>query len=352
MKFLLVKLNHLGDTLLLTPTLRYLREKHPQARIDVIVRRGCEVMLENNPDLTHLIGIARPEKSRRSLTGSLREFFGALRQTTAQRYDYAFDLSDSDRAKFWITLSLARQRGINCAYGEPDWKKRWLFNRHSQFLWGSEHQVLKDFRTVTDILGDAGARPGPLVFRPKANWGSVRPKLPGFDSEKPFAVVHATSRWPFKEWLPDRWAKLAGSLSQNHGLQVVLSSGPDQREAEYITAIRAAATTPLLATEGRLSLHELAFLLGQARLFAGVDTVAMHLAAAMQTPIVALFGPSSEWSWRPWQCPQELVFGPCECKQTRKFVCDKSQPYPCMQAISLEQVMTATGTLLAGLPAK
>jgi heptosyltransferase-3 len=71
----------------------------------------------------------------------------------------------------------------------------------------------------------------------------------------------------------------------------------------------------------------------------------MHLAAAMQTPIVALFGPSSEWSWRPWQCDHELVLGDCECKRTRKFVCNKTKPYPCMQGIAMEQVMEAVGRM-------
>jgi heptosyltransferase III len=88
-------------------------------------------------------------------------------------------------------------------------------------------------------------------------------------------------------------------------------------------------------------------LLGRAKLFLGVDTVMMHLAAAMQTPSVALFGPSSEWSWHPWQCRHEMVLGACSCKATRRFVCDKNKPYPCMEKITVDAVMAAANKLLA-----
>ena len=71
----------------------------------------------------------------------------------------------------------------------------------------------------------------------------------------------------------------------------------------------------------------------------------MHVAAAVQAPVVALFGPSSEWSWRPWQTRHELVLGPCSCKVAREFVCDKSRIYPCMQAIGVDAVLAAAARL-------
>ena len=73
----------------------------------------------------------------------------------------------------------------------------------------------------------------------------------------------------------------------------------------------------------------------------------MHIAAAVQTPSVALFGPSSEWSWRPWQAPHELVLGECACKATRQFVCDKSRIYPCMERIGVDEVRAAAAKFLA-----
>jgi heptosyltransferase III len=319
LKLLLAKLNHLGDTLLLTPTLRALRQKLPDARIDVVVRPGCEAALDGNTDVSNILVSTR-----------------AASRVFGQRYDYAFDLSNSDRAKVLIALSAARVRAINEWHAELRWK-RVLFNRLTHFEWAREHQVLRDYRAVADVVGLQEAVP-PLVFNTDVD-------VPA--PAAPYAVIHPVSRWAFKEWLPDRWAAVADRLRRNHALNVVFSSGPDARERDYVASILNVSMEKHATTHGRLTLRELGRLIRGAQLFAGVDTVAMHIAAAVQTPIVALFGPSSEWSWRPWQCRHELVLGPCSCKATRNFVCDKSTLYPCMAAITAESVSEAAGRMLA-----
>jgi heptosyltransferase-3 len=332
-KILLAKLNHLGDTLLLTPTIHFLKERFPEAEIDALVRAGCEEVLRGNPDVHQIFSVGHPGEN---------QFLRNPRGMMLKRYDYAFDLSDSGRAKLWILLSAARMRGINDAYHSVGWQ-RCLFNRISVFEWRLQHQVLRDFRTVTDIMELKG-EPGPLQFYPQPESGNRRNQMPPAVN---FAVIHPTSRWAFKQWLPERWAAVADEIRRRHNLAVIFSTGPAPREVEYVRAILGAAREKHAFTEGKISLHELGRLLQQARLFCGVDTVAMHLAAAMQTPTVALFGPSSEWSWRPWQCRHELVLGDCSCKATRQFVCDKSKPYPCMQRITIEAVLAATGNILS-----
>lgn len=344
MKILLVKLGHLGDTLLLTPTLRFLKQKFPQATLDVMVRSGCEELLRGNPDVAEVLPVGSPEKHNRSLAKEFRESSRAFaRIALSGRYDFAFDLSNSDRAKFWVTLSRARVRGINQMPPVTGWRAR-LFTDFTHFNWGKEHQVLRDFRSVADVV-ESSAQPGPLCFHPQATEAEIRLKLPWLAGLGEFVVIHATSRWAFKEWFPERWAAVADALKQR-GLNVVFSCGPGERELSLVKSIRAQAKETHFSTEGKISLHELGWLLCRARLFLGVDTVAMHLAAAMQTPTVALFGPSSEWSWRPWQCAHELALGECACKQTREFVCDKSKPYPCMERISVTEVLAKAERLL------
>jgi heptosyltransferase-3 len=343
-KILLVKLGHLGDTLLLTPTLRFLKQKFPDAQLDVMVRSGCEVLLRGNPDVAEILPVGSPEKHNRSLTKELCESSHAFaRIALSSRYDFAFDLSNSDRAKFWAALSRARVRGINQMPPVTGWRAR-LFTDFTHFNWGKEHQVLRDFRTVADLV-EPSAQPGPLRFHPQAEASELRAKLPWLDTLGEFAVVHATSRWAFKEWLPERWAAVADALKRR-GFNVVFSCGPGERELALVKVIQAQAKETHFSTEGKISLHELGWLLDRARLFLGVDTVAMHLAAAMQAPTVALFGPSSEWSWRPWQCPHELVLGECACKRTREFVCDKSKPYPCMERITVAEALAKAEALL------
>ncbi|MCX8156154.1 MAG: putative lipopolysaccharide heptosyltransferase III [Verrucomicrobiae bacterium] len=350
MKFLLIKLNHLGDTLLLTPTLRFLAQRFPGAAMDVLVRGGCEVMLQGHPAIRHLLALGRPDRERRPWRTVWAENRRAWQALAGQRYDYAFALSVSDRACLWAWLSRARVRVANDAYGEWGWRRR-LFHQLSPFAWAPHHQVLKDFRTVADCF-DPQAQPGPLEFFPGVPPAAFAQRFPGLDQGPPLAVIHVTSRWRFKQWLPERWAAVADALQEQHGLRVAFTAGPGPVEAADVQQILSRMQRPALNLAGRTTMAELACLLGRARLFLGVDTVAMHLAAAMQTPIVALFGPSSETSWRPWQCPHELVLGECPCKVTRQFVCDKSRPYPCMERIQVPAVLAAAARLLQTPAAK
>ncbi len=319
MRILLVKLNHLGDTLLMTPTLRLLRQRFPQAWIDVVVRAGCEAVLEGNPDVSQVITVPG---------------WRALATVLRRRYEYAFDLSNSDRAKLLVLASGARFRAINARYGVAGWRRE-IFNSFSWFDWAREHQVLRDFRTVADVIG-GDAPPGPLILNTDVEVETPPP---------PYAVIHPTSRWTYKQWLPGRWAAVADFLAEKHGLKVLLSSGPGEMAA--IEQILKVSKTRHHKTNGQLTLRQLGRLIRRSRIFLGVDTVALHVAAAVQTPSVALFGPSSEWSWHPWQAPHRLVLGECPCKAARNFTCDKSKVYPCMQRIEVDAVCSAAAQFLS-----
>jgi lipopolysaccharide heptosyltransferase III len=346
MKILLIKLNHLGDTLLATPTICWLRQQFPGAELDVMVRSGCEEVLRNNPDITRVIPIASPEKERRTWGKSLREFLHAFRLIClSRRYDLAFDLSNSDRAKVWVLLSRARIRAINDHYRNLGWKGR-VFNRFSSYDWYYHHQTLKDFRTVTEVLGVEATAPG-LCFHPQTSESELRRKLPALGERNCYAVIHPTSRWAFKQWLPERWAEVADRLRGEHDLQVIFSCGPEAREKEHVRLIRGQARGQHDSTDGGISLSDLGRLLGGARLFLGVDTVAMHLAAALQTPIVAVFGPSLEWAWGPWHCRHELILKHCPCKLASHFTCDKAQGYDCLRQITVTDVLDGATRLLA-----
>jgi heptosyltransferase III len=343
MRILLVKLKHIGDTLLLTPTIRWLRQEHPDAVIDVVIRSGCEPVLTGNRDISNILLVPRPETRQRSWSDTRTGLRTAFRIATGPRYDYAFDLSNSDRAKQLVALSRARVRGIN-DHSEKLGIKRRLFNAFSSFAWRQRHQVEKDFYTVTEIFG-ADAQPGPLVMHADSDHAAVAAALPGIGLESEYAVLHPTSRWAFKEWRVERWIELADWLQHGLGLDVIVSAGPDSRETAYANAITQ-GSNGAVSTQGRLSLPQLAALLKNARLFVGIDTAVMHLAAAMQTPSVVLFGPSKERQWSPWQCRHRLILGDCKCKREGKITCDKSHTLPCMGSLSVAHVTMQIGALL------
>ena len=235
MKILLIKLNHIGDTLLMTPAIRFLRERFPDCILDVVVRKGCESVLEGNPDITRIIPIASPERRKRSLSSSLGEWHAILRTIVNARYDYAFDLSNSDRAKFLMLLSRAKIRSINDWNARLGWKSA-AFNRFTHFAWGMEHMVLRDFRAVADLF-DPEAVPGALHINTSVDRAELVRKLPFLGGLENYVTIHPVSRWAYKQWLPERWAELADWVRATLGLEVLFTSGPDPGENDHVREI-------------------------------------------------------------------------------------------------------------------
>jgi heptosyltransferase-3 len=301
MRLLFIKLKHIGDLLLLTPTLAAVRAAMPKAEITVVARRGTESILAGCPQVDCLLTGPAPEPDRRG-PGQLRQTLQLLRDLRAARFDHVFELGDNDRGRWLSVLSGARERttvGWNPKLG-PIWRTQ--FQHLPNFDWWSAHRVEKDFHTVAGVLS-IGSEAGPLVFE-RSRWEST-PLQPN----RAYAVIHPATRWQRKQWPADRWIEVGRHLVERR-LELMVSSGPDAAEVALANAIVKGIGSGATATEGKLSWPQLAGLIGSAKLFAGVDTAAMHLAAACQTPTVGIFGPSIDWQWSPWKCPHRVCAPP------------------------------------------
>ena len=136
---------------------------------------------------------------------------------------------------------------------------------------------------------------------------SVRNHLAGFGlAGGDFIHLHPASRWLFKCWPVEKMAALIEQL-QSQGHAVVMTAAPSQQETDMLSAIQARLSRPAFSLSGQLSLKELAALTQSAKLFIGVDSAPMHIAAAVGTPTVALFGPSGDRQWGPWGVPFRVV---------------------------------------------
>jgi heptosyltransferase-3 len=114
-----------------------------------------------------------------------------------------------------------------------------------------------------------------------------------------YIVIHPGTRWQRKRWPLGKWVQCGRELLKL-APQLVISVGPDAEEVQLGDALAGALGPQAVSTRGRLSWAQLAGLLYGAKLFVGVDTAAMHLAAACQCPVVALFASSVARYWRPW----------------------------------------------------
>jgi heptosyltransferase-3 len=162
---------------------------------------------------------------------------------------------------------------------------------------------------------------------------------------KGFVHIHPTSRWLFKCWSEQNMTALIGQLQQR-GETVVVTAAPDEREQAMVRTILAPLAQPVIDLSGQLSLKQLAALTARARLFIGVDSAPMHIAAAMQTPAVALFGPSGEIEWGPWQVAHRVITSDHPCRPCGNDGCGGGKVSECLTTLPVARVLDAANALL------
>ncbi|MFT5028004.1 MAG: heptosyltransferase-3 [Candidatus Binatia bacterium] len=300
LRLLLVKLKHIGDALLLTPTVLAIRQKYPNAEIWVVVRAGTEGILAGCSAIDRILTVT-PTKSDRRPFGSLWRDLRTWFVLRGRKFDYAFELTDGDRGRWLAGMSRARARCVNVSfYRLSFWWKRW-FNRLSSSPWTTGHRVKKDFDAVADFLPLSAEIP-PLCFeRSAAREPDLVRKLDNY------AIVHPGTRWPRKQWPIAYWGQVGEALLERVE-KIVISCGPDPEErALAAKLIETWGADRAVSVDGGLGWPDLAGMLFRARLFVGVDTAAMHLAAACQCPVIAIFGDSVASQWRPWKAPHALI---------------------------------------------
>ena len=155
----------------------------------------------------------------------------------------------------------------------------------------------------------------------------------------------------FKCWPADRTAALFDRIAAT-GIPIVLTGAPEPRERELVAAILdgVAPTTRVRIVDvtGTLSLPEVAALTARARIFVGVDSAPMHMAAAMGTPVLALFGPSGEHEWGPWMVPQRVVVSTAHpCRPCGIDGCGGGKVSECLTTLAVDRVFAEFEALVA-----
>lgn len=330
---LIIKMRHLGDVLTTTPLVSAIKEAWPDAGVTYLINPGGEDLVRHHPDVREVLTVPRGRGAWRQIT-----FLHELRK---RRFDLAIELSWGDRGAF-----LARATGAPTRVGYKPKHKKW-FDRRRLFTHlvtsrgSSKHTV--EFHL--DALRQIGLEPGfqPLALHwpgPAAEKIRNRLQKAGIDPKGPYAVVHPSSRWMFKTWRADGNAKVIDFL-QKRGRPVVVSAAPAQKELDFVQEVLALTKSRPLDLSGKLDLSELAALIGGADLFFGVDSLPMHMAAAVGTPAVALFGPSGEHMWSPWGPGHQVVAKDWKCRPCGRDGCNGSKVSRCLVEISSGEVFPA-----------
>ncbi len=336
MRILLTKLKHIGDALLMTPTADAIRARYPDAEIIAVVRKGTEGILAGCTAIDRVLTAAAAEGHKRSVFNWIDDArtIASLRR---EKFDFAFELSDGDRGRWVCALSRAKVRCTNESLTVLPRIWKLAFSRVSHFEWRYRHRVEKDFFTVASEL-DLGTAPGPMRFareRTQPSWVSER-------AGDGAIVFHPATRLVEKFWPEERWIELGRAL-ESIGAPIVISVGPAAEEIALGERIASGIGAGTFCTRGSLSWAQLAHVLHAARLLVGVDTAAMHLAAACACPTVAIFGISSVVQWKPWQVPNRVLAALGEMDEWTTEIARKENP---ILRISVEQAEAAVRELL------
>lgn len=337
---LVVKLRHHGDVLLAAPVLSLLKARAPRLEVDALVYDDTVPMLEGHPALSQLFFVGRKWRERDALSRfSLeRHLFRSLR---ARRYDLIVHLSEQPRGA-WLARLLGARYSV--APAMPDrgrfWKESFT-HLYPLVGGGRRHQVELNLDALRRIGVQPGLHERKVIFVPGAEAEGRIGELVG---DTAYIHVHPASRWRFKCWPAERNAELIDRLAAD-GHNVVLTSAPD--EIDFIEAILEKTEYEPVSLAGRLSIKELGALTARAKLFIGIDSMPMHLAAAMGTPTVALFGPSGENEWGPWNVERRLVTTTHTCRPCGYDGCGGGKLSECLAFLPVEPVHAAARELLS-----
>ena len=343
---LVTKLRHHGDVLLSSPVFQVLRNRMPQAEIDALVYADTRDMLEGHPAVARIHAIDRSWK-RQSLAVQASRENALLSQLRARRYQLVVHLTDHWRGA-WLAQALRPRWSVAPARDNRFW--RWSFSHLYKLPRGTPRHTVElnlDALRRLGIYPEEGEKR--LVMTPGE---AAVAKVDGLLSAeglgtKGFIQVHPTSRWLFKAWTDERNAQLLQRLARD-GHRLVLTAAPDAREKAIVARILGEAGVAITDLSGQLTLRELAALSARARLFFGVDSAPMHIAAAMGTPVVALFGPSGEKEWGPWKVPHRVVASDHHpCRPCGNDGCGGSKVSECLTQLPVDRVHSAVNELLA-----
>jgi heptosyltransferase III len=342
-KILVVKLRHHGDVLLTSPLFSNLKNALPWAEIDAFIYKDTLPMLEGHDGISHFLVYDRAIK-KLPLFSRLFKELKLLKQIRKSKYDLVINLTEGDRGAIIAFVSASRYRvGFDPQHKGLKGKKRFYTHIVKQCS-GPRHTVERQL----DVLRRIGIFPTPKerdlsLFIPeeaKSKMLSIL-KAAGFEEGK-YLILHAVSRWRFKCPPTSFMAELIQKLYER-GEKVILSASPDAQEVAMVhEIINLAGQASILNLAGKTSLKELSALIKMSRCLICVDSVPLHIASALKVPVIALFGPSSEFNWGPWMHPQSrVVTEKISCRPCYLDGCGGSKMSDCLHSLSVHRILEA-----------
>jgi 3-deoxy-D-manno-octulosonic-acid transferase/heptosyltransferase-1 len=338
-KILIVKLSAVGDVVHTLPALNALRRHRPEAHITWLVEEAAAGLVMGHPAVDRVLVSRRKRWAQGLRTAQwrrhLREAAAFIRQLRDTRYDWLLDFQAALKGAALIAMTRAHRK-IGFGPGMEHQEYSYLVLNEKIPMISMEVHALKRSLMLLEAI-DVPCRDIEYNL-PIGN--AMRKRVARLMADRqaprkgPAVAINPVALWKTKMWPAKRFAQLADRLVETYQADIFFTGAPaDAQEIGRITGLMQHRATNLA---GRTSLLELAALYQQMALVISTDTGPMHIAAAVNKPVVALFGPTAQWRTGPYGDDHQVVSAPMECRPCFKRSCDHCR---CMHAIAVEDVM-------------
>lgn len=358
MKFLIIRLGSLGDIVLTTPVIKALKEKYPDAAVDFLVKKEYHELLSANPYLNKIITLDS-KGVHKALTG----LFGISKELRGSGYTHVIDLHGNLRSRI-ISRLLPGSKAL--CYDKQALKRRLLLSgfkvatRHTvdAYLealeplgaWNSSKIPLNPPFPKGETISPSLKKRGegrflkygtvPTIYLSQAEEGAADKFLAQIDVHKGETLIGIApgAKWQTKRWMEDGFIEVGRKAVKELGARVLVFGGPD--EADLTKRVAAGIGDKAVSVAGLLGLKETAALIKRCKVFVSNDSGPMHIATAVGTPVVAIFGPTVQgFGFSPLGkgvvVEKELECRPCSLHGSS--ACPKGH-FKCMRQITAQEV--------------
>ena len=331
---LIVKLSAIGDVVHTLPSLSALRNHYPDAHISWVVEESAADIIKNHPHLDRVIISYRKRwiqslKDLRSLEKTMREIRSFIKTVKDRRYDVAIDFHGLFKSAVIVHLSRARRK---LGYDSMQ-ELSGIFYNEKIYENMEAHAVDRYLDFIRHLGGETG-NPEFIIPIEEENKKRVERLFDAnhIDINEPFVAINPVAFWETKLWPDEKFARLADRIVDELEIKVVFTGGNGRKKIERIQSFMKQTAINL---EGRTSLKDLAYLYGLSTLLVTTDSGPMHIAAAVGTPAVALFGPTDPSLTGPYGKGHTVIRRDVECSPCFRKKCKTLE---CMREIAVEEV--------------
>lgn len=364
-RILLIKPSAVGDVIHTLPVLAKLRSRYPSARIDWVLTPPIAELIGHHPALSNVVPFDRGAFAGMWRIGAAMDIVHLLSGLAKTRYDLVLDLHGQFRSAMLTLAAGAPVRiGFDRPRGEPraaadrrlvanayrhGWtgarEGAWLAYTHRIPLPRSDVHAVDRYLWLAPILGLDDGPPDFHVPIPPESTARIDNLLHEHGlRDRPFVVLVPGTIWPTKHWRVEGFAEVARHLRQRGWAIVLAGSASERRRCQAVAEMAGG----IVDFSGRTALSELAALLRRAEMCVTNDSGSMHLAVALNRPVVSIFGPTDPLWIGPYRRPEsvvraELPCAPCYFRQLR----DCPHQHACMNQVTSGMVIERIEQILA-----